>query len=389
MNTLADQILTVLKHNLPVSNTFIPLHEPIFQGNEQKYLQQCLTSTMVSSIGPFVDRFEQMLAEYTGTRAAVCTVNGTSALHICLKLANVVANDEVLVPALTFVATANAVVYCSAIPHFIDSEERTLGINPQKLYTYLQKAGTVRNNTFINNETGRIIRAVIAMHTFGHPVDLDPLIDICKEFHINLIEDAAESLGSFYKGRHTGNWGILSALSFNGNKIITTGGGGAIITNDEKLGKIAKHLTTTARIPHKWQYYHDQIGYNYRLPNINAALGCAQMERLDTFIMNKRLLAEKYSTIFQNITGVSFFKEPTFATSNYWLNALILDSQNAQFRDTILELINNHGIMIRPAWTLLPKLSVFNKCPQMDLSVAQTIESRLINIPSSANLLKK
>lgn len=388
MRTKIDHytIVAALKSCLPAGHDFIALHEPCFAGNEWTYVKECLDTGWVSSTGKFVEKFEKQLTEYTGTTCVVAVVNGTAALHICLKLVGVMPHDEVLVPTLTFVATANAITYCGAIPHFVDSEERTLGLDPYKLASYLNEIAQVRQNGCFNKQTRRRIKAVIPMHTFGHPVDLDPLVEVCQRFKLELIEDAAEALGSFYKGSHVGNWGRVSALSFNGNKTITTGGGGAILTNDDELGKLAKHLTTTAKLPHKWAFIHDQIGYNYRLPNINAALGCAQIEQLPSFLEKKRALAARYREIFEGIEGVSFFTEPEFARSNYWLNVLLLDEEQAGERDALLEITHNHGIMTRPAWTLMHKLPMFQKCPRMDLSIAENLERRLINIPSSASL---
>ena len=342
---------------------------------------------MVSSVGAFVDKFEKMLMDFTGVKYAVATVNGTSALHICLKLAGVEPGDEVLIPALTFVATANAVSYCGAIPHLADSEEKTLGIDCNKLSDYLNEIMEIRNKTCFNRITNRPVRAIIPVHIFGHPVDMEPLLALCNRYYITVIEDAAESIGSYYKGVHTGNWGKLSALSFNGNKTITTGGGGAILTNNESLGKLAKHLTTTARIPDKWNFVHDYVGYNYRLPNINAALGCAQMEKISEFLDKKRALAELYKKAFANMKGLKFFIEPEFAKSNYWLNTLLLDNDKAAEKDNLLELTNSSGIMTRPAWTLMQKLPMYKQCPKMNLASAENIESRLINIPGSAFLV--
>lgn len=380
-------IINALKAVLPAGGGAVPLHEPSFGGNEWAYVKECIDTGWVSSVGKFVDRFEQELASYTGVRHAVAVVNGTAALHVCLKLVGVEQGDEVFVPTLTFIASANAISYCGAIPHFVDSCETTLGLDPQKLDLYLKEIAELRPAGCFNKRTGRRIKAVMPMHTFGHPVDLDPLVEVCRRYQLELVEDAAESLGSFYKGRHTGNWGKVSALSFNGNKVITTGGGGAILTNDEQLGKLAKHLTTTARVPHKWSFVHDQIGYNYRLPNINAALGCAQLEQLPAFIKNKRELAEKYRAVFSEVEGVSFFTEPGFAQSNYWLNVLLLNRDYADQRDALLEASNSLGIMTRPAWMLMHELEIYTSCPKMDsLSVAEDVERRLINIPSSAKL---
>lgn len=383
-----DGIINAIKSVIPTQKEPVALHEPSFGGNEWAYVKDCIDSTWLSYVGQYVDKFESMLADFTGVKKAVAVVNGTAALHIALKLAGVEPGDEVFVPALTFVATANAVTYCGAIPHFVDSEERTLGIDPFKLKDYLKDITKVNSDDCINKFSGRRVKSVIPMHTFGHPVDLDSLMEVCKEYKIEMVEDAAESLGSYYKDKHTGNWGKVSILSFNGNKTVTTGGGGAIITNDEHLGKLAKHLTSTAKIPHRWEYKHDTIGYNYRLPNINAALGCAQMEQLPKFLEQKRRLAELYKKAFQAIEGVSFFLEPLFAKSNYWLNALLLDNDFFEKRDEVLEKTNANGIMTRPAWTLMHKLFMFKDCPAMDLSCAENLVRRLINIPSSTFLGK-
>lgn len=382
----ASAILRAIRGALPADREFVVLHEPSFGGNEWAYVKECLDTGWVSSVGSYVDRFERMLADYTGAKRAVAVVNGTAALHICLLLAGVTAGDEVIIPTLTFVATANAVAYCGATPHFADSEELTLGIDPAKLADYLTEIAELRDGVCRNRITGRPIRAVVPMHTFGHPVDIDPLIELCARWKLTLIEDAAESLGSLYKGRHTGTFGTLAALSFNGNKVVTTGGGGAILTNDEALGTLAKHLTTTAKIPHRWEFNHDAIGFNYRLPNINAALGCAQLEQLPRFVALKRTLAERYRATFQQVEGVHFVNEPPFATSNYWLNALILTPELAHLRDPLLEATNSAGIMTRPAWTPMHRLSMYRECPQMDLSRAEDIERRLVNIPSSSSL---
>jgi len=381
--TILDDTLAAIKRCLPDDQDFVALHEPYFAGNEWAYLKECIDTGWVSSVGKFVDQFETKLSEFTGARYAVATVNGTAALHTCLKLVDVTAGDEILVPALTFVATANAISYCGAIPHFVDSEEGTLGLDPYKLADYLAEIADIRVDGCFNRRSGRRIKAVVPMHTFGHPVDLDPLVELCARYKLELIEDAAESLGSYYKGRHTGNWGTMSALSFNGNKIVTTGGGGAILTNDESLAKLAKHVTTTAKIPHKWEFNHDTIGYNYRLPNINAALGCAQLEQLPVFLEKKRALAQRYKEAFKAVNGISFFTEPDFAVSNYWLNVLLLDEDNAAERDALLEATNSQGVMTRPAWTLMHKLPMYSSCPRMDVSVAESLERRIVNIPSS------
>jgi perosamine synthetase len=379
-------VIAALRSVLPATDKPIHLHEPIFAGNEWAYVKDCLDTGWVSSVGKYVDRFEQQLAEFTGVKRAVAVVNGTAALHACLVLVGVEAGDEVLVPALTFIATANAVSYCGATPHFVDSAENTLGLDPRKLESYLGEIAEVRDGGCFNRKTGARIKAVVPMHTFGHPVDLDPLVEVCRRYRLELVEDAAESIGSYYKGRHTGNWGRVSALSFNGNKVVTTGGGGAILTNDEELGKLAKHLTTTARLPHKWSFLHDRVGYNYRLPNINAALGCAQLEQLPGFIERKRALAARYAAAFEDVQGVRFFTEPTFAKSIYWLNVLLLDDAFSSERDALLDLTNGSGIGTRPVWTLMHRLSIYEDCPRMDLSCAENLERRLVNLPSSANL---
>lgn len=385
-NFSTQAVLKALQSVLPSGNEFISLHEPSFAGNEWAYVKECLDTGWVSSVGKFVDRFEEELAAYTGVKRAIAVVNGTAALHVCLLLADVKPGDEVLMPALTFIATANAISYCEAIPHFIDSEEATLGVDPRKLNIYLEEIAEQRPDGCYNRLSGKRIKAIVPMHTFGHPVDIDSLVEVCQRFDITLIEDAAESLGSFYKGRHTGQSGLLSALSFNGNKTITTGGGGAILTNDEELGRLAKHITTTAKVPHRWEFNHDMVGYNYRMPNINAALGCAQLEQLPGFLAAKRDLAERYRKAFTGIPGICFFTEPANCQSNYWLNTLLLNNECAGQRDALLEATNDLGIMTRPAWTLMNKLPMFAGCPKMDLSVAECLEQRLINIPSSTML---
>ena len=364
----------------------VGLHEPCFAGNEMLYLKECIDSTYVSSVGQFVDRFERDLVTVTGAKYAVAVVNGTAALHIALLLAGVEALDEVLIPALTFVATANAVSYCGAIPHFVESEERTLGIDPQALREYLQDISEIRNDRCVNRHTGRIIRALVPMHVFGHPVDIDGLLAVARDFRLALVEDAAESLGSTVNGRHTGTFGLMGTLSFNGNKIITTGGGGAILFNDVKLAKHAKHLTTTAKLPHRWAFEHDAIAYNYRLPNLNAALGCAQLEQLPTFLTAQRRLFERYQQAFASVQGVHIMAESPGCRSNYWLQALLIDESSANQRDAILAATNDLGLMTRPVWTLLHLLAPYRQCPRMDLPVAESLQRRLINLPSSAVL---
>lgn len=381
-----DQVVSALTSVLPAEEP-IHLHAPVFEGKEWDYVRECLDTGWVSSVGRFVDEFERRLAEYTGVAHAVAVVNGTSALHVSLILAGVQRGDEVLVPALTFVATANAVAYVGAMPHFVDSEENTLGVDPEKLLDYLKEIVTLKNGEAVNRFTGRRIKAVVPVHTFGHPVDMDPLLEVAARFGLSVVEDAAESLGSLYKDRHTGSFGQIGVLSFNGNKIVTTGGGGAILTNDREIARRAKHLTTTAKQSHPWAFFHNETGFNYRMPNINAALGCAQLEQLDVFIERKRRLAGRYAEAFARVKGVKVFQEQPFARSNYWLNALILEPNYAQSRDAILQATHERGIMTRPAWTLMPKLPMYQHCPRMDLRVAEALEARIVNLPSSADLL--
>jgi len=391
-NTIIDhrinctEIVTAIRAALPKDTKPIALHEPWFVGNERSYLEECVETGWVSSVGKFVDRLEQLLAEYTGATRAVAVSNGTSALHLSLKLADVQPGDEVLVPALTFVATANAVAYCGATPHFVDSSEATLGICPAKLERYLTDIADVNNGTCFNRLTSARIAAVVPMHTFGFPIDLDGLTGVCERFSIPMVEDAAESLGSFYKGKHTGTFGKIGALSFNGNKIITTGGGGAILTDDPELGMKAKHLSTTARQPHRWTFVHDAVGYNYRMPNLNAALGCAQLEQLPRILRHKRSLAERYQRALAECQGVRVMAEPSGTSSNYWLNCLLVESGNAGDRDLLLATTNDGGIMTRPVWKLMHTLPMYESCPRMDLSVAERFEASIVNLPSSAFL---
>jgi perosamine synthetase len=382
---LAGQVIAGIKQ--VVGSGPVGLHSPSFAGNEWLYLKECLDSTFVSSVGKFVDRFESDLAAFTGAKHAVAVVNGTTALHISLKLAGVGPGDEVLLPALTFVATANATTYCGAVPHFVDSEARTLGIDAEKLRTYLNDTTEQRSGLRINRASGRVIRALVPMHTFGHPSDLEGLLRIARDFNLVLVEDAAESLGSYYHGRHTGTFGLMGTLSFNGNKTITTGGGGAILTNDPEIARHAKHLTTTAKLPHAWEYRHDEIGYNYRLPNLNAALGCAQLEQLPSMIEAKRELFQRYLKAFAALDDVRLMAEPSQCRSNYWLQTLVLKTHAAAARDSILAATNAAGLMTRPAWTLMTELAPFKDCPQMDLGGATLLSQRMINIPSSSHLI--
>jgi len=374
-----NQISTFIRDLYP-DTEIIPLHEPLFIGNELKYLKECIETNFVSSVGPFVNRFERMIEEYTGSTKAVVCVSGTNALHIALILAGVERGDEVITQPLTFVATANAIAYCGANPVFVDVSKKTLGMDPDKLEDYLIKNTSILKGYCINKISGKRIKACIPMHTFGHPVEIEAINDICIRFHLELIEDAAESLGSKYKNRHTGTFGKFGILSFNGNKAVTTGGGGMILTNDVKLGERAKHLTTQSKTHHPWEYIHDEIGYNYRMPNINAALGCAQLENIDANIKKSREIADKYKEFFESI-DISFFSEPENSFSNYWLNAIFLKDRAE--RDAFLEYTNTHGIRTRPAWRLMNKLIMFQNCVTGDLSNANEIEDTLVNLPSS------
>jgi len=358
----------------------IPLHEPRFVGNEKKYLNECIDSTFVSSVGKFVDELEQKIANYTGAKYAIATSNGTSALHISLLLANVDQDNEVITQPLTFVATCNAISYCGAQPIFIDVDKDTMGLSPSALKYFLENNTSVKNQQCINNKTGKVIKACVPMHTFGHPCRIDEIKEICNKHHVFLIEDAAESVGSTYKGRHTGTFGQVGVMSFNGNKIITAGGGGCIVTNDKALAKKAKHLTTTAKVPHKWDFNHDMVGYNYRMPNLNAALLVAQLENLDNFISSKRKLANVYETFF-NSTNYVFVKESMDSKSNYWLNSILL--KNKQQRDEFLGETNSSGIMTRPIWTLMNKLPMFERAQCGNLKNSEWLEDRVVNIPSS------
>ncbi|MDB9754285.1 LegC family aminotransferase [Amylibacter sp.] len=379
--SLPDLIVSAIQSVVGVGP--VGLHEPTFSDNEWLYVKECLDSTFVSSIGKFVDRFEEDLATFTGAKHAVAVVNGTAALHIALLLAGVKANDEVLVPALTFIATANAVSYCGATPHFVDSEDTTLGIHAAKLREYLKAHTQQCSNRCINITTGQVIRAMVPMHTFGHPVDIDGLLAIAHDFNIVMVEDAAEALGSEYNGQHTGTFGLMGTLSFNGNKTITTGGGGAILTNDAKIARRAKHITTTAKLPHAWEFIHDEIGYNYRLPNLNAALGCAQLEQLSTKLITKRILFKNYQDAFMLLEGAELVVEPALCRSNYWLQTIMLNHDQIHQRDAILQATNQAGLMTRPVWRLMHHLSPFVNCPRMDLTMAELLAQRLINIPSN------
>jgi perosamine synthetase len=361
----------------------VALHEPRFAGREWDYVKETLDSGWVSSVGKYVDRFEAMLAERCEVPHAIATVNGTAALHACLLLAGVAAGDEVLLPSLTFIATANAVSYCGAIPHFCESEGGTLGLDPDKLDRHLAAVAEITAGQCHNRATGRRIAAVVPMHTFGQPVRMERLVEVAGRWDIPIVEDAAEALGSRYQGRHVGHHGLVASLSFNGNKPVTTGGGGAILTVNADVARAAKHLTTIAKQPHQWAFLHDAVGYNYRLPNINAALGCAQLEQLDQFVAAKRRLAERYREAFRDVPGAAIFVDAEGAQSNYWLVTLLLDEPDLATRDAFLAACHARGLLCRPAWTAMHRLPMYQRCPRMDLSVAEELEARIVNLPSS------
>ncbi len=363
---------------------FTPLSVPVFAGNEKKYLEECIDTTFVSSVGKFVDRFEEEIARYTGAKKAVVCVSGTNALHMSLMLSGVVRDDEVLTQALTFIATCNALSYIGAHPVFIDVDRSTMGLSPDAVKQWLVKNAEIRNGECFNKNTGRKVKACVPMHTFGHPVRIDELAAVCEEYHIELVEDAAESIGSRYKGKHTGTFGKVGAISFNGNKTITTGGGGMMLFNDEELAAYAKHITTQAKIPHRWEFRHDHIGYNYRMPNINAALGCAQLENLDKYIASKRETSSAYAEFFKNIEDIEFFVEPENSFSNYWLNVVILKDKDAQV--DFLQQTNDNGVMTRPIWELMNRLPMFEDCENDGLKNTIWFADRVVNIPSSVKL---
>ena len=370
--------------DLDGTSDFVPLAVPKFIGNEKKYLNECIDTTFVSSVGKFVDRFEEDMARYTGAKRAVVCVSGTNALHMALMLAGVERDDEVLTQALTFIATCNALSYIGAHPVFLDVDVKTMGLSPDAVKEWLAKNAEIRNGQCYNKRTGRRVKACVPMHTFGHPVRLDELVAVCEEYHIELVEDAAESIGSLYKGKHTGTFGKIGALSFNGNKTITTGGGGMLLFNDEELGAYAKHLTTQAKIPHRWEFRHDHIGYNYRMPNINAALGCAQLEHIEEYVADKRATAAAYRDYFSRMDGIEFFVEPENTRSNYWLNAVLLPNREEQ--QAFLQYTNDNGIMTRPIWELMNRLPMFEHCETDHLTNTQMFADRVVNIPSSVRL---
>lgn len=380
-NDFSEITQFIRRHYNAADGTAVALHSPTFAGNEKKYLEECIDTTFVSSVGAFVDRFEADMARFTGAAGAVVTVNGTSALHMALLLSGVERGDEVITQPLTFIATCNAIAYTGATPVFIDIDRSTLGLSPDALEAWLETNADVDDTGHCRNKTtGARVSAAVVMHTFGHPARLDRLVEVCDRWHINLVEDAAESVGSLYHGRHTGTIAPIGALSFNGNKTITTGGGGMLLLADEAMARRAKHLTTQAKVPHRWEFVHDAVGYNYRMPNINAALGCAQLEQLPDFIADKRLTADAYRRYFENIDGIEFVSEPEGTRSNYWLNAILLPDRAA--RDAFLEYTNSRGVQTRPVWQLMPNLKMWESATTDGIRVSRDIADRLVNIPS-------
>ena len=378
-----QETVSFIRNQFKNAEGFIPLHAPGFFGNEKKYLEECIDSTYVSSVGKFVDMFEDITAKYTGAKRAVVCVNGTNALYLALIMSGVKQNDEVLTQPLTFIATVNAISYCNASPVFIDVDKDTMGLSPEALEHFLKNNTELKSDGCFNRLTKNKISACVPMHTFGFPCRIDEIAEICNRYQIPVVEDAAESIGSFYKGKHTGTFGNIGVLSFNGNKTITTGGGGMLLFTDEETGKKAKHITTQAKVPHRWEFVHDEIGYNYRMPNLNAALGLAQMENLEIIIEKKRKLAANYKQFFANI-GVSFASEIQEAKANYWLNAIILKDKDE--RDRFLQFTNDNNVMTRPAWRLMNKLEMFKHFQTGSVENAQWLEDRIVNIPSSVIL---
>ena len=377
----AEDFLDCLRN--VVGEETIGLHEPIFNGNEIKYLTDAIESTYVSSTGPYIEKFEEKLKEYTGSKFVISVNSGTSGLHISLLLSGISTGDEVIVPALTFAATANAVIYCGAVPNFVDCETESFGIDPEKLREYLTEIVKFETGRPINKFTNRKIGAIIVMHTFGHPSKIEEIIEVAKQFNMVVIEDAAESVGSFYDRKHTGTFGSIGVLSFNGNKTITTGGGGAILTDQANLAHRARHLSTTAKLPSKWEFIHDTVGFNYRMPNLNAALGLAQLEQLESKIEKKRKLLGRYQLEFAKFPELHMLEEPKLARSNYWLQTIILPASLLNLRNEILDLSNDSGVMTRPIWEPLSNLKHLSKFPKMDLSRVDEFKNRLINLPSN------
>lgn len=379
-------VVRTLRSVLRDPEEFVPLHAPEFAGEEWTFIKDCLDTGWVSSVGKYVDRFESEVAQACHAEHGVAVVNGTAALHVAMLVAGVRFEDEVLIPALTFVATANAVRHAGAIPHLVDSSRETLGMDPRALERHLAVVADHSNGEVFNRRTGRRIAAILPMHVFGHPIDMDGLARVAESHGLPIIEDAAEALGSEYQGRRCGSLGRIGTLSFNGNKIVTTGGGGAIVTDDPELAAHARHLTTTAKVPHRWAFVHDEVAFNYRLPNLNAALGCAQLAQLDQRLERKRRLAQRYIDGFVELQGARVFTEPAGCRSNYWLNTLQLDLDYVGARDALLDELNDAGLMCRPVWRLMHRLRMYADCPRADLAVAEELEARLVSLPSSANL---
>jgi perosamine synthetase len=380
MKTVFKEITDFIRSVYACPKAYIPLHEPRFIGNEKKYITECIDTAFVSSVGRFVDLFEEKIASYTGAKHAVACVNGTCALHLALKLLGVKEGDEVITQPFTFIATANAISYCNAQPVFLGIDKDTLGLSPDSLEAFLKENAKIKNGICLNKKTKRKISACIPVHVFGHPLRVDRIVDICKKYHIPVIEDSAESMGSLYKDRHTGTFGKIGVLSFNGNKIITTGGGGMLLFKDKKLAEHAKHLSTQAKVPHAWEFKHNETGFNYRMPNINAALGIAQLEKLDYFVKCKRELAKEYESFFKKI-GAPFLTEPSHARSNYWLNTIMLKDRKE--RDAFLRYANKNNVMARPAWRLMNDLPMFKTCQAYNITNASELADRIVNIPST------
>jgi len=383
---LAEELIGRIRSVIGADEAFVPLHVPEFHGRERELLLDCIDTGWVSSVGSYVDAFEAEVARISGCAHGVVVANGTAALQVALLVAGVAPGDEVLMPALTFVATANAASHLGVVPHFVDSAFDTLGLCPLRMRAHLETVAELRDGRVFNRQTGRRIAAVVPMHVFGCPVDMDGLDAVLRDWPMVVVEDAAESLGSRYKGRPCGSLGVVAAVSFNGNKIVTTGGGGAIVTNDKGLARRAKHITTTAKLPHKWAFLHDEIGYNYRMPNLNAALGVAQLEQLDTRLTLKQRLFDAYAEAFLTLNGVTLFRAPAVSKSNNWLITLVLESAYASERDALLDTLNGAGIMTRPIWTLMHRLPMYRDHPRANLSQAEDLETRVLNIPSSAYL---
>ncbi len=384
-STLSNHILQSVKS--VIKSKKVGLHEPYLGENEKRYLKKCIESGYVSYLGEYVVNFEKKITDFTGAKYAITTNSGTSALHLACRLLEIDKNCEVLMPALSFIAPANAITYMNGTPHFVDIEEETLGIDPQKLRNYLRKITSITKSGCINKKTKKIIKAIMVIHAYGHPARIQEIVRIANEFKIKVIEDAAESLGSFFKNKHTGLFGDIGILSFNGNKVITTGGGGALLTKSKEFYEKAKHLSTQAKVKHKWEYIHDDIGYNFRMPNINAAIGCSQFDKISKLISYKRKLARKYEMIFRNLDNVKFFKEPKQSISNYWLNTIIIEKNFKSIRNDLLKRLHNNGYQARPLWEPLNRLKMYKTCPSDNLDVTNDIVSRTINLPSGYNII--